>query len=64
MKVNGGEEFGRGVHGLGTILFSHSLYEQFLPLLCVQSVREITVNSQDPVPVGVMFYSGREIITQ
>lgn len=64
MKVNGGDEFGRGVGGLGTILFSHSLHEQFLPLLCVQSVREITVKSQDPVPVGVTFYSGREIITQ
>lgn len=44
MKLNGGDEFGRGVGGLGTILFSHSLHEQFLPLYCVQSVREITVN--------------------
>ena len=52
MKLNGGDEFGRGVGGLGTILFSHSLHEQFLPLYCVQSVREITVNKSRPCPYG------------
>lgn len=52
MKLKDGDEFGRGVSRLGTILFSHSLHEQFLLFHCVQSVREITVNKSRPCPYG------------
>ena len=52
MELNGCDEFGGCGHGLGTILFSHSLRKQFLHLYCVQSARERTVNKSRPCPYG------------